>query len=176
MNIPKPMIKCCRWCCRTNIIALIWAYVVLLFHKCLRLLRLGLYTVSTLRVNNGAVIVAHICYISLLRCNNYHEYLACEEEYFCEWHTLVEGDWELLSGERLIILLKIAQLQLNGSLETKPVPKQSHLVYENKSITFMAESSSVSKTIKFQIFQKCFENVQLFSVDPIKFLNVYADS
>ena len=84
MNIPKPMIKCCRWCCRTNIIALIWAYVVLLFHKCLRLLRLGLYTVSTLRVNNGAVIVAHICYISLLRCNNYHEYLACEEEYFCE--------------------------------------------------------------------------------------------
>ena len=40
----------------------------------------------------------------------------------------------------------------------------------------MAESSSVSKTIKFQIFQKCFENVQLFSVDPIKFLNVYAES
>ena len=81
-----------------------------------------------------------------------------------------------MSGECLIILLKIAQLQLNGSSETKPVPKQSHLVSENKSITFMAESSSVSKTIKFQIFQKCFENVQLFSVDPIKFLNVYAES
>ena len=60
---------------------------------------------------------------SLLRCNYYHEYLACEEEDFCERYILVEGDWELLSGERLVILLKIAQLQLNGTWETKPVPK-----------------------------------------------------
>ena len=60
---------------------------------------------------------------SLLRCNYYHEYLACEEEDFCERYILVEGDWELLSGERLVILLKIAQLQLNDTWETKPVPK-----------------------------------------------------
>ena len=63
MDIPKPMIKCCR------LIVLICVSVVLPFHKCLRLLRLGLYTVSTPRVNNDAAIVAHICYISLLRCN-----------------------------------------------------------------------------------------------------------
>ena len=60
---------------------------------------------------------------SLLRCNYYHEYLVCEEEDFCEQYILVEGDWELLSGEHLVILLKIAQLQLNGTWETKPLPK-----------------------------------------------------
>ena len=60
MDIPKPMIKCCR------LIVLICVSVVLPFHKCLRLLRLGLYTVSTPRVDNDAPIVAHICYISLL--------------------------------------------------------------------------------------------------------------
>ena len=80
MDIPKPMIKCCKWCCRTSIIVLIRVSVVLPFHKCLRLLRLGLYTVSTRHVDNDAAIVAHICYISLLRCNYYHEYLACDEE------------------------------------------------------------------------------------------------
>ena len=70
MVIPKPMIKCCRLCCRRNIIVLIRVSVVLPFRKCLRLLRLGLYTVSTPRVNNdAAAIVAHVCYISLLRCN-----------------------------------------------------------------------------------------------------------
>ena len=92
MDISKPMIKCCRWCCRTNIIVLIWVFVVLPFHKCLRLLCLGLNTVSTSRVNNDAAIVAHICYISLLRCNYYYEYLACEEGDFCERYILVEGD------------------------------------------------------------------------------------
>ena len=122
MNIPKRMIKCCRWCCRTNIIVLIWVSVVFLFHKCLRLLCPGLYTVSILRVNSDVAIVAHICYISLLRCNYYHEYLACEEEDFCERYILYEEDWELLSGERLVILLKIAQSQLNGTWEAKPVP------------------------------------------------------
>ena len=84
MDIPKPMIKCCRWCCKTNVIVLIWVSVVLLFHKCLCLLRLGLCTISSPRVNNDAAIVTHICYISLLRCNYYHEYLAFEEEDFCE--------------------------------------------------------------------------------------------
>ena len=68
------MIKYCR------LIVLICVSVVLSFHKCLRLLRLGLYTVSTPPINNDAAIVAHICYFSLLRCNYYHEHLACEEE------------------------------------------------------------------------------------------------
>ena len=90
--------------CRTNVIVLIWVSVVLPFHKCLRLLRLGLYTVSTPRVDNDAPIVAHICYISLLRCNYYDEYLACEQEDFCERYIKFKGNWELLSGERLAIL------------------------------------------------------------------------
>ena len=123
IDIPKPMIKCCRWCFRTNIIVLIWVSVVFSFDKRLRLLRLGLYTVSTLRVKNDAAIVAHICYISLLRCNYYHEYLACEEEVFCERYILLEEDWELLPGERLVVLLKIAHLQINSTWETKPFPK-----------------------------------------------------
>ena len=33
----------------------------------------------------------------------------------CERYILLERDRELLSGERLVILLKIAQLQLNGT-------------------------------------------------------------
>ena len=33
----------------------------------------------------------------------------------CERYILLEGDLELLYGERLVILLKIAQLQLNGT-------------------------------------------------------------
>ena len=41
----------------------------------------------------------------------------------CDWYILLEGVWELLSGKRLVILLKIAQLQLNGIWEAKPVPK-----------------------------------------------------
>ena len=92
------MIKYCR------LIVLICVSVVLSFHKCLRLLRLGLYTVSTPRVDNDAPIVAHICYISFLRCNYYDEYLACEQEDFCERYIKFKGNWELLSGERLAIL------------------------------------------------------------------------
>ena len=41
---------------------------------------LGLYTIFVLRVNNDAAIVANVCYISFLRYNYYHEYLASEEE------------------------------------------------------------------------------------------------
>ena len=51
-----------------------------------------------------------------VRCNYYHEY---EEEDLCEGYILLK----LLSGERLVILLKIAQLQLNGTWEAKPAPK-----------------------------------------------------
>ena len=78
----------------------------------------GLDAVSTFRVNNDAAIIAHICYISLLRCNCYHKYLACEEEGFCERYILFQGDWELLSEERLVILLKVTR-----TWETKPAPK-----------------------------------------------------
>ena len=42
--------------------------------------------------------------------------------------------------------------------------------------TFRAESSSVSNNRKFQIFQNCFQNVQLFPINLIKCLHVYADS
>ena len=95
MSIQKPMFKYCR------LIVLIWVSVVLPFHKCLRLLRLGLYTVSTPRVDNDAPVVAHICYISLLRRNCYDKYLSCEQEDFCEQYIKFKGNWEILSGERL---------------------------------------------------------------------------
>ena len=78
MDIPEPVIKCCR------LIVLIWVSLVLHFNKWLCLLRLGLYTVSTSRVDNDAATVAHICFISFQRCNYYDEFLACEQEDFCE--------------------------------------------------------------------------------------------
>ena len=71
--------------------------------KCLRLLCLGLYNISTPLVDNDAPIVAHICYINLLRCDYYDEYLACKQEDFCERYINFKGNWELLSGERLAI-------------------------------------------------------------------------
>ena len=49
MDIPKRMIKCGR------LIVLICVPVVLPFHKYLRLLRFGLYTISTPRVDNDAL-------------------------------------------------------------------------------------------------------------------------
>ena len=98
MDIPKPMIKCCR------LIVLICVSVVLPFHKCLRLLCFGLYTISTPRIDNDAPIVAHIFYISLLRCNYYDEYLACQQEDFCERYIKFKGNWVLICGERLAIL------------------------------------------------------------------------
>ena len=55
---------------------------------------------------------------SFLRCNYYHKYLACEEEDFCERYILFQGDWKLLSEERLVILLKVTR-----TWETKPAPK-----------------------------------------------------
>ena len=91
------MLKCCR------LIVLICVSVVLPFHKCLRLLRLDFYTVSTPRVDSDAPIVAHSCYINLLRCNYYDQCLACEQEDFCERYIKFKGSWELLSGERLAI-------------------------------------------------------------------------
>ena len=81
MDIPKLMIKCCR------LIVLICVSEVLPFHKCLRLLRLGLYTISTPRIDNDAPIVAHLCYISLLRSNYYDEHWACEQADFCERYS-----------------------------------------------------------------------------------------
>ena len=55
---------------------------------------------------------------SLLRCNYYLEYLACEEEDFSERYILVEEDWELLSGERLVILLKLERQKCHLRDET----------------------------------------------------------
>ena len=42
--------------------------------------------------------------------------------------------------------------------------------------TFMAESSSVSNNIIFPDISSVFSNVELFFINPIKRLNVYADS
>ena len=56
--------------------------------------------------------------------------MACEEEDFCERYILLEGDWELMSGECLVILFKIAQLQLNGTWETNQVPKYEQSCFQ----------------------------------------------
>ena len=42
--------------------------------------------------------------LRLLRCNYYDEYLACEQEDFCERYIKFKGNWELLPGEGLAIL------------------------------------------------------------------------
>ena len=71
---------------------------------------------------------------SLLRCNYYNEYLACKEEDFCERYMLVEGNWELLSGERLVILLKLFSYSLTALKRRSQLRSMSHLVPANKSI------------------------------------------
>ena len=143
MDIPKPMIKCCR------LIVLICVSVVLPFHKCLRLLRLGLYTVSTPRVDNDPPIVAHICYISLLRYNYYGEYLACEQEGFCERYIKFKGNWELLSGELLVFCWKLVSYSLTALERRSQFWSISHLVSENESIylkTILTNSLFTNKT------------------------------
>ena len=45
--------------------------------------------------------------------------------------------------------------------------------FNKQPATFRTESSSVSNNIKFQTFQKYFQNVQLFSINLIKCLTVY---
>ena len=41
---------------------------------------------------------------SLLRGNYYDEYLACEQDDFCEQYIKFKWNWKLISGERLAIL------------------------------------------------------------------------
>ena len=134
MDIPKLMSKCCRWCCRLNIIVLIWDSVVLAFHKCLRLLRLGLYTVSIPHVNNDGTILAHICYISLLWCNCYHEYLACEEEDLWTIHITWKGlritVWRALS----YFVENLLRCSLTALERRSQFWSMSYLVSKNKSI------------------------------------------
>ena len=42
--------------------------------------------------------------------------------------------------------------------------------------TFRDESPSLSDNIVFQLFQNCCQNFKLFSINPIKSLNIYIDS
>ena len=98
MDIPKLMLKFYR------LIVLICVSVVLPFHKCLRLLRLGLYTVSTPRVDNDAPIVAHTCYVSLLRGNYYASIWLVNRKTFVNDTLNSRGAEKLLSEERLTIL------------------------------------------------------------------------
>ena len=86
-----------------------------------------------------------LCYISLLRCNYYEEYLACEQEDFCERYIKFKGSWELLSGERLVILLKITQLQLNSTWEAKPVLEYESSCFRKK-IDLLLRLKIVKKT------------------------------
>ena len=94
---------------------------------------------------------------SLLRCDYYHEYLACEEEDFSERYILPEGNWELLSGERLVILLKIAQKQLNVTWEASQIRSMSNIVSENKSI-------SLVWVMELNIISSCLGKVKVFLV------------
>ena len=71
---------------------------------------------------------------SLLRCNYYNEYLACEQEDFCERYINFKGNWKLLSGERLAICRKLLSCSLMALERQSRFWSMSHLVYENKSI------------------------------------------
>ena len=43
-------------------------------------------------VDDDTATVAHICSISLLRCNYYDGYLACEQEDFCDRYIKLKGN------------------------------------------------------------------------------------
>ena len=60
MDIPKPMLKCCR------LIVLICVSVALPFRKCLRLLRLGLYTVSAPPFVNTMTLLSSFIFVILI--------------------------------------------------------------------------------------------------------------
>ena len=67
---------------------------------------------------------------------------------------------EKCCGERLVILLKVAQLQLNGTSETKLVPKY--------------ESSCFRKYIDFKFFRcntDCAKNMSLFDANVCEKFN-----
>ena len=105
---------------------------------------------------------------SLLRCSCYDEYLASEQEDFCEWYIKFKGNWELLPVELLVILLKIAQLQLNGNWEVKPVLKyKCHFVSENKSINFLICFAQTKITLFIFVYNWVIrENKSFLIVEP----------
>ena len=83
---------------------------------------------------------------NLLRCKYYHEYLACEEEDSCEQYILLEEDWELLSGECLVILLKFLSYSLTALERQSQFQSMSYLVSENKLIYFLICSTQMKIT------------------------------
>ena len=76
--------------------------------------------------------------------------------------------YEKINKSAALYIVITLFLLANGLLATSP----RNVICE---VTFSAESSSVSNNIKLQIFQKSFQDAQLFSTNPIKCLNVYAD-
>ena len=75
---------------------------------------------------------------------------------------------------KLIAFYKMGCFKLSTLFCSYKVYKQPALG-SNLLKTFTVESSSVSNNIIFQTFDKCLENVQLFSVNSIKSLYVYVN-
>ena len=113
MNIPKPMIKCCR------LIVLIWFSVVLPFHKCLRLLRLGLFSIL---ICWDATITKSIWLMNRKTFVNDTLSLRGTENYCLENAWLFS--WKLLS-------YSLTALERRNQFWS-----MSHLVSENKSIYY----------------------------------------